>query len=94
MEKELEEELLQTLRQEEVLWFQKSRERWLGEGVRNTRYYHTKTMCRRRRNKISMIKNGEGMWVEEEEGIVSLFQDFYVDLFREEKDERDWLNTI
>ncbi|KAI9076371.1 hypothetical protein K1719_041606 [Acacia pycnantha] len=36
LEAELEEELMATLRQEEILWFQKSRGKWLEDGDRNT----------------------------------------------------------
>lgn len=60
LEKELEEELMHTLRQEEVSWFQKLRGKWLEEGHNNTTYYHTKTLIRRRRNKVKMLKNSEG----------------------------------
>lgn len=93
LEKELEEELLCTLRQEEVLWFQKSRGRWLKEGDRNTRYYHTKTLIRRRQNKITMIKNDNDEWVEDVEVIGGLFQEFYGNLFREENHNRCWCLT-
>ncbi|KAF7823597.1 reverse transcriptase [Senna tora] len=41
-----------TLNQEELFWKQKSRCQWIIEGDRNTRFYHTSTMIRRRRNKI------------------------------------------
>ncbi|XP_057419022.1 uncharacterized protein LOC130713254 [Lotus japonicus] len=45
-------ELHHTLAQEELLWFQKSREQEALLGGRNTRYFHTKTIVHRRRNKI------------------------------------------
>lgn len=93
LETELEEELMSTLRQEEILWYQKSRGRWLEEGDRNTRYYHTKTLTRRRKNRIQMLKNSNGEWLEEEDEIVSLFQNFYKNLFQEEKDSRVWMHT-
>ena len=41
----------------EVLWFQKSREKWIALGDRNTQYFHTSTIIRRRRNMIEMLKN-------------------------------------
>ncbi|XP_028801035.1 uncharacterized protein LOC114756538 [Neltuma alba] len=93
LEKELEWELMETLKQEEMLWFQKSRGRWIDQGDRNTRYYHTKTLIRRRKNKIKMLKDSEGKWVEEESQIVNLFQDFYASLFREEIVDRGWIAT-
>ncbi|CAA7048083.1 unnamed protein product [Microthlaspi erraticum] len=34
------------LEQEETLWYQKSREKWIALGDRNTKYYHTSTIIR------------------------------------------------
>jgi len=51
------------LEQEETLWYQKSRERWIVLGDRNTTYFHTSTVIRRRRNRIEMLKNNEDQWV-------------------------------
>ncbi|KAK4265671.1 hypothetical protein QN277_026692 [Acacia crassicarpa] len=93
LEIKLEEELLHTLRQEEVLWFQKSRGRWLEEGDRNTRYYHMKTLCRRRRNKISMLKRDDGTWADEEVEISATFQRFYHKLFEEDRGVSMWTLT-
>lgn len=45
------------LQQEEILWYQKSRSRWIKLGDRNTRYFHTTTIVKRRRNRISPIKS-------------------------------------
>ncbi|XP_010422854.1 PREDICTED: uncharacterized protein LOC104708063 [Camelina sativa] len=49
-------ELELVLEQEEVLWFQKSREKWIALGERNTKYFHTSTIIRRRKNMIEMLK--------------------------------------
>lgn len=65
----------------------------MAEGDRNTRYYHTKTLCRRRRNRISMLKNSVGVWVDDEEGVVGLIQDYYTSLFWEKRANRGWLST-
>jgi len=49
-----EEELLKefdvVLEQEEIVWFQKSKEQWVVDGDRNTTFFHTSTIIRRRRN--------------------------------------------
>jgi len=52
LEKDLQEQLEITLYQEECLWFQKSRSQWIADGDRNTKYYHSKTIIRKRKNKI------------------------------------------
>lgn len=45
---------------------------WLSDGDRNTRYYHMKTINRRRKNKILMLKNDQGQWIEEEKQLQEL----------------------
>jgi len=41
--------------QEETLSFQKSREKWVRLGSRNTPFFHTQTIIRRNKNKIHAI---------------------------------------
>lgn len=50
------------LEQEEMVWFQKSREKWIPLGDRNTRFFHTSTIIRRRKNRIEMLRKGDGSW--------------------------------
>jgi exonuclease III len=47
--------------QEETLWRQKSRIRWLREGERNTKFFHRTTIARRAHNKILKIKDQDGI---------------------------------
>jgi hypothetical protein len=63
LEYKLQNELREILKKEELMWFQRSRAKWLIDGDRNTRYYHTKTVSRRRKNNILMLKNNEGQWI-------------------------------
>ncbi|XP_061361637.1 uncharacterized protein LOC133305430 [Gastrolobium bilobum] len=42
---------------EEINWFQRSRCRWIKDGDRNTRFYHTSAAVRRRKNKILTLKD-------------------------------------
>ncbi|KAK3010773.1 hypothetical protein RJ639_011993 [Escallonia herrerae] len=51
-----------TLLQEEIFWFQKSRSSWLNFGDRNTAYFHMSTVIRRRKNRITCLKDSEGGW--------------------------------
>jgi hypothetical protein len=44
LEKKLQSELAEILKKEEIMWFQRSRAKWLMDGDRNTRYYHLKTI--------------------------------------------------
>jgi len=61
LEKNLQLELSEILRQEEMMWFQRSRAKWLADGDRNARYCHLKVNNRRRRNNIVMLRNEQGI---------------------------------
>ncbi|KAL4324684.1 hypothetical protein GQ457_11G014580 [Hibiscus cannabinus] len=66
LERELKRELDVVLAQEESLWHQKARSRWIENGDRNTRFFHASTMSRRKHNTISMLRIG-GSWCEDKE---------------------------
>ena len=53
---------------EEMSWRQKSREIWLKEGDRNTRFFHQMTNAYRRRNQMNRVKVN-GRWYNEEREI-------------------------
>ncbi|XP_052878530.1 uncharacterized protein LOC128285181 [Gossypium arboreum] len=53
---ELRQALEEVLKHEKLLWFQKSWSVWLLNGDRNTKYFHGRTLARRRRNKIEGLK--------------------------------------
>ncbi|XP_019176864.1 PREDICTED: uncharacterized protein LOC109172167 [Ipomoea nil] len=60
LEKQLCGELEEVLYQEELMWYQRSREEWIVSGDRNTRFYHTATMVKKTRNRIMSLKDEEG----------------------------------
>ena len=60
-------------KQEEILWWQKSRVSWLKEGERNTKFFHRTTIQRRMHNSIIAIKTQEGEKVEEQAEIERAF---------------------
>ncbi|KAF7844993.1 ribonuclease H [Senna tora] len=82
----LEKELEEVLNQEEAHWFQKARCKWIREGDRNTKYYHTKAIARRRRNKILMLKDENDEWTEDLMEIKNIITTFYKALFRKEEE--------
>lgn len=59
------------LDQDEAYWFQQARSKWLRLGDHNTRYFHQKTLVRRRTNKIEALLNNEGEWVYEDHNILN-----------------------
>lgn len=52
----MQKEYNQILAQEEMFWYQKYRENWVKFENRNTMFFHTQIVVRRRRNKISGLK--------------------------------------
>ncbi|PKI60521.1 hypothetical protein CRG98_018997 [Punica granatum] len=83
LEWEVSEELEQVLLQEEILWFQKSRFEWVRFGDRNTKYFYTRTIIKRRRMKIESLRATDGEWVTDAEVlrdmVVAYFRNFYGD---------------
>lgn len=77
LEKDLVTDFNNILAQEEMLWFQKSWAKWIVQGERNTRFYHLSTIIRRRKSKVTFLKNDNN-----DEDISNLVQIYYVDLFR------------
>ncbi|XP_013607689.1 PREDICTED: uncharacterized protein LOC106314355 [Brassica oleracea var. oleracea] len=72
------------LEQEEMVWYQKSREKWIVFGNRNTNYYHTNTIVRRKRNIIEMLKDDVGRWVDQSEELEKLAIAYYKRLYSTE----------
>ena len=66
-------------RQEEFFWKQKSRVKWLQEGDKNTKFFHSATVSNRLGSKIYNLKLPNGTQVgtraEVEEGLVNYFKD-------------------
>ncbi|RYR74175.1 hypothetical protein Ahy_A02g008804 [Arachis hypogaea] len=85
LERQLHKELADILDREEILWLQKSRKKWITQRDRNTRYYHTRTIIYKRKNKILKLRNNEGTWVEDQEEL-ALAINFFTHLYQEQGD--------
>lgn len=59
-EQAIEDQILDRAQQEETLWRQKSRIRWLKDGEKNTKFFHKTTVQCRMHNLISHIQNEQG----------------------------------
>ncbi|XP_074288047.1 uncharacterized protein LOC141613204 [Silene latifolia] len=59
-EQKLRGQLDEVLREEELLWFQKSRMEAICDGDRNTRLFHLSTVIRRKHNRIEALQDGLG----------------------------------
>lgn len=62
LELQLQREYDTILFQEELHWFQKSREQWVKLGDRNMAFFHAQTIVRRRRNKVHGLTLPNGLW--------------------------------
>lgn len=67
--KEEHSKLFEVLTQKEVFWRPRVQKLWLQARDQNTRYYHACTNARKKNNQIHHIRNGEGVWIEEEYGL-------------------------
>jgi ribonuclease HI len=81
LEKSLRMEYGNILKLEEDFWALKSRVGWAVEGDRNTKFFHTTTLVRRRYNKIVRIRNNMGDWIVDSQLIRNHIQQGFIDLF-------------
>lgn len=71
--------------QEEIIWFQKSRAKWLHYGESNTRYIHGVTAMRRRRNSYDMLQNELGEWISGTSQLETMVTHYYQNMFHYEE---------
>ena len=81
IEKKLKEDYFNILKIEEDFWALKSRVGWVVEGDRNTKFFHTSTLVRRRANKIIRLRNSVGEWITDSNRIRLHIQQGFVELF-------------
>jgi hypothetical protein len=72
------------------MWHQKSRAKWIQDGDRNTRYYHLKTIKRRKKNRIVMLRKEDGEWVDDEATLKNMVNSHYEDLFTDTGENSGW----
>ena len=80
LEKELIEEYELIRDQEATYWQQKSRDKWLKGGHRNTKYFHLTTLVRRR-NKIENLADDNGVLHSDDATMRNIVVSFFEDLF-------------
>lgn len=79
---QLKRELNQAYIDEELFWKHKSRNTWIKEGDRNTKYFHTVTKTKRARNNITAITDAEGIVYRGDSEISSAATQYFNNLFK------------
>ncbi|PKI46795.1 hypothetical protein CRG98_032792 [Punica granatum] len=74
-------DLEENLIKKDLIWRQKSRELWLKDGDRNTKFFHLSTVIRRRANQIAAIKDNNGEWSQDHVVFGEYFLRNFQDLF-------------
>ncbi|XP_027166413.1 uncharacterized protein LOC113766418 [Coffea eugenioides] len=89
-------ELRNALLNEEKFWGQKARVKWLRFGDRNSRFFHATVQQRRAQGAIHRVKNENGAWVEDDEGIAAVAVRYFTDMFSVavEGTSREWAHLI
>jgi hypothetical protein len=81
LQRELQHEYDMILGQEEIHWYQKAREDWIKLGDRNTKFFHTKTVIRRKRNKIHGLHLPNGIWCTDDTMLCEEAHNYFKNLF-------------
>ncbi|XP_074291253.1 uncharacterized protein LOC141618027 [Silene latifolia] len=76
-ELKLKTQLNEVLREEELLWFQKSRMEAICDGDRNTRLFHLSTIIRRKNNRIEGLQDSTSTWIWNSEAIKRMVLDLF-----------------
>ncbi|XP_029148342.1 uncharacterized protein [Arachis hypogaea] len=80
-EAELREDYNRLLLQEELFWYQKSREQWVKYGDRNTKFFHLQTLVRRNHNRVHGLYVRDGSWSTDPDILQEEALSFYKKLF-------------
>ncbi|XP_043809034.1 uncharacterized protein LOC110606238 [Manihot esculenta] len=81
LEFKLKRRLEEILRQEEMYWFQKSKEEWIANGERNTHFYHLAATIKRKKFCISALKNDWGEVVTDPSVLKGMAINFFRNLY-------------
>lgn len=79
---QMEQQLKKAVVAEEAYWRAKSRVQRLGQGDRNTKFFHAKVTVRRRRRALSGIEDEAGVWCEGEEEVARVGSLYFASLFK------------
>lgn len=70
---------------EEILWCQRARHKWIQFGDRNTKFFHTSMLIRKKRNKVEALKDKRDNWVTDKDKLKEMANQFFRDLYSKEE---------
>lgn len=73
--------MAEILFQEELLWFQKLRCKWLKFRDSNSRYFHWNTIVHRQKNVVGRLLDDISEWVTDSKHLEEIVNSFYKNLF-------------
>lgn len=79
--KDIWKEYEKVLFQEEVLWYQKSRTKWVHYGDRNTHFFHGTTTIKKRKNTYDMLQDSKGNWIGDQTQLEAMVTNYFTNLF-------------
>lgn len=74
-------ELTVILTQQEVFWKQRSKQLWLREGDKNSKFFHATARARRKNNQVQPLLNERGEQVDWEAGLQDMMVNYFSNLF-------------
>lgn len=74
-------DLEENLKQEELIWYQQSREEWIRLGDKNTKYYHIATRVRKAQNKRYCLRDKNENVIKENDKIKSMVLEYFNNMF-------------
>lgn len=74
--------LNEVLVQQEIFWKQRSKQLWLREGDKNSKYFHATAKARRKSNHVQSLINEDGREVDWDDGLEQLMIDYFKKLFK------------
>lgn len=74
-------EIQQLQANEKCMWKQRSRNRWLKEGDKNTKYFHCRANQRNSQNLVAGLKDDNGNQVEDEAGLGKVVDGYFEKIF-------------
>lgn len=92
-------EFSKLLERQEVYWKQRSKQFWLREGDQYTRFFHRFASGRRKNNQVSRLKNKQGDWIDNVQGLQDITTKYFTELFKSSQTagnltERETVNCV